>query len=93
MVKFSLKECFVCEFCRQICQGPCDDDLARLEQNIIDDKNKDLVGGRKQRVKCLGKYCDRPCQLQDLNAEVNPQILINVINYLGQRLNNYLTSN
>ena len=82
MPEFSLKECFVCEFCRQICQGPCDADLQRLEEGIVDDANRDLAGGRKQRIKCLGKYCDKPCQFQDLEATIDPQVLINTIKFL-----------
>lgn len=59
-----IKECFVCDFCRNICGGSCSADLERLESGVVDDKNRDLVGGRKKRVTCLGPYCDKPCCFQ-----------------------------
>lgn len=88
--EFKIKDCFVCNFCREICKGGCNEDLERLEQGIVDSKNKDLQNNRKQRIKCLGKYCDAPCKLQDLSVEVDPQLLINTIKYLGTTLNELL---
>lgn len=86
--KFFLKGCYICNFCREICKG-CNEDIERLSKGIIDDKNKDLVG-RKQVIECLGKYCDKPCSLQKMDAEVDPQILINTIMFLGTELNKRL---
>ena len=87
--KFVLKECFICNFCRNICEGKCEIDLINAKNGNITDKNRDLVGPngtfRKQRINCLGKYCDRPCKYQDLNAEVDIQALIDMIKYLGNK--------
>lgn len=87
--KFVLKECFICNFCRNICEGNCEIDLINAKNGNITDKNRDLVGPngtfRKQRINCLGKYCDRPCKYQDLNAEVDVQALIDMIKYLGNK--------
>ena len=87
-MEFKLKECFICNFCKTIC-GACNDDLERLKQGTIDDKNRDLIG-RKQEIDCLGKYCDKPCKLQDLSAVPDTQTLINTIMFLGNKVNELL---
>lgn len=92
MADFKIKDCFVCNFCREICGGSCHKDLERLKHGIVDKSNADLTNNRKQSIKCLGRYCDDPCVLQDNNAEVDPQVFVNTIMYLGERLNTILTS-
>lgn len=86
---FFLKDMFICNFCRNICEGNCNEDLLRLKRGIIDEQNKGLLGHRKQIINCLGKYCDKPCKLQDPNGHetLDKQVLINGIMYLGSKLN------
>lgn len=91
MKEFKIKDCFICEYCRNVCCGPCDNDLQRLEEGIVDNKNKDLKNHRKQRIKCLGVYCDVPCKLQNKNEVPDIQVLINTIKFLGTELNKRLT--
>lgn len=86
--KFYLKDCFICRFCREVCKG-CVEDMERLSKGIVDDGNRDLVG-RKQAIECLGKYCDKPCSLQKKDIDVDPQILVNTIMFLGTELNKQL---
>lgn len=91
-MKFKLKHAYICEFCRTKCGGSCNEDLERLKRGIVDKSNADMANNRKQSIKCLGRYCDEPCELQDNNAEVDPQVFVNTIKYLGERLNTILTS-
>lgn len=90
---FNIKGCFICNFCRNICEGKCDEDLKRLESGIIDDKNRDLENGRKQRIDCLGKFCDQPCGLQDENATPEVETLIRTIKFLGEKCNELIKEN
>ena len=90
---FKLKGMFICNFCRNICRAGCAEDLERLENGIIDDKNKDLSNNRKQSITCLGKYCDMPCKLQDKNAKPSIDVLINSIYYLGETTNKLIEKN
>lgn len=85
--EFKLRDMFVCDFCRQICKGGCNEDLVRLEKGIIDDTNRDLIGFRKQRIKCLGEFCDKPCELNQKEAILDSKILVNAIMYLGNKVN------
>lgn len=90
MADFMIKDCFVCNFCREICGGGCNDEILRLHAGIVDDRNRDLADNRKQIIKCLGKYCDSPCCLQDMDSTVDTQVLVNTIKYLGTKLNSVL---
>ena len=87
-MEISIKDCFVCEFCRNICKGPCDGLLRQIEEGNITEENKDLVG-RKHRIKCLGRFCDKPCKYQDLSqyegVDLTP--FIEEIKYLGNMCN------
>ena len=91
-MEFKLKHAYICDFCRTKCGGSCNEDLERLKRGIVDKSNADLANNRKQSIKCLGRFCDEPCELQDNNAEVDPQVLINTIMYLGNELNRTLTA-
>lgn len=88
---YSLNGSFVCEKCRKICGGPCDAQLQEIEKGIITEENMDLVG-RKQRIKCLGKWCEHPCEYQDLTqyADVDLTPFVNLIKYLGNKCNSLL---
>ena len=91
--KFYLKDCYICDFCRNICKGPCTDLKEKINKGILKpgmkeyEDNKDLASNRKQIIKCLGKYCDKKCELNNENAEIDPQILINTIKFLGNYIN------
>ena len=94
-MRSSIKDCFVCEFCRNVCKGPCDELLQQIGRGEITEENKDLIG-RKHRIKCLGKYCDNPCEYQDLSAyegvDISPFIeeikfLLNEVNKLIEEKN------
>ncbi len=86
--------CFVCDFCRNICKGPCDTHLLEIAQGKITDENKDLAG-RKQRIKCLGRFCEHPCEYQDLSqyegVDLTP--FLNEIRYLVGMVNSLLMEN
>lgn len=93
MTDFKVKDCFICNFCRSICDGKCNEiketlmsgKVAKNEQFYKD--NADLATDRKQIIDCLGKYCDRPCKLQDKNAVPPIDVLVRTIKYLGNRCN------
>lgn len=87
-MQFYLKDCFICNFCKNVC-GACIEDIERIKNGVIDEKNKDLVG-RKQEIECLGKYCDKPCEFQNLDAIPNTEVLINEIMFLGNKINEFL---
>lgn len=96
MRDFKIKDCFICNFCRNECKGPCND----IKEAILNGKikkgskeyleNIDLTTDRKQIIKCLGKYCDRPCKHQDLNAKPPIEALVRAIKYLGNKCNQLL---
>jgi len=78
--KVDLKGFFVCNWCRSQCPGSdeCEDEIA----------NGDLFP-RKQKIECLGEYCDRPCELQS-DSTLETEQLIVLIKYLGNYLNTFL---
>lgn len=97
---FALADCFICEHCRKTCAGNCFEQLSKIQSGEWKpgdkdyEDNKDLIG-RKQIIKCLGPYCDRPCGLQmdkftpyDENDGVRP--LTDAIKYLGSKVNELL---
>lgn len=93
MKDFKVKDCFICNFCRNICSGQCNDIKEALMSGKIakDDKfyidNIDLTTDRKQIINCLGIYCDKPCRLQDKTATPPIDVLIKAIKYLGNKCN------
>ena len=91
MVEFKLKEAFVCDFCRNICEGPCSELLDQIAAGNITEENKDLVG-RKHKIKCLGRFCDKPCQYRDLTAYENVDLtpFLEEIRFLGNKCNELL---
>ena len=97
-MKFNLKDCFICDYCRNICKGSCND----IKEKIISGKykigskeyndNLDLTTDRKQIIHCLGKFCDKPCKYnkEDAYKEIPYEVLFNSIKFLGQKLNDEL---
>ncbi len=85
---YSLNESFICNRCRNLCKGPCDGLVQEIMEGHITAENQDLVG-RKQRIVCLGKYCENPCSEQDLTqySEVDLTPFLNLIKYLGNKCN------
>lgn len=96
MEEFKVKECFICDYCREICDGNCNEIKKMLLSGKVakGDKfykdNIDLADNRKQFIHCLGKYCDKPCDLQDINAEPPIEVLIKTIKYLGNKCNDLI---
>ena len=87
---------FICDRCRTLCKGGCHEKLSELLGGNLEHykENKDLLG-RKQIIHCLGKYCDKPCKLQraeytPFNEEDGVEPLIELIGWMGNKLNNLL---
>ena len=89
-MKFNLKDCFICDYCRNICKGSCND----IKEKIISGKykvgskeyndNLDLTTDRKQIIHCLGKFCDKPCKYnkEDAYKEIPYEVLFNLGSFL-----------
>ena len=84
---------FICDRCRTKCKGGCFEKLMALKNGDMThyEENKDLIG-RKQIIHCLGKYCDKPCDLQredytPFNEEDGIEPLIDLIRWMGNKLN------
>ena len=90
MVEFKLKEAFVCNHCRQFCEGTCSKEL---EEIICGKRIDNDLYPRKQLIGCLGKYCDKPCKLQKEESDLTFEQCIKLIYYLGNKLNKELTKN
>ena len=92
MVDFRIKDAFVCEFCRNVCKGPCSSLLDQIAEGNITDENRDLIG-RKHKIKCLGRFCDNPCKYQDLTAYEGVDLtpFLDLIKFLGNKCNELLT--
>ena len=102
MIEYQINGSFICDRCRNICEGNCHEILTHLNDGTTREgseeyeRNKDLIG-RKSIIHCLGKYCDHPCQYQ--REEYTPfeqadgiQPLITAIKYLGNKVNELLTA-
>lgn len=93
MSEFKIKDCFICNFCREVCKGGCNEIKELILSGKIkkDDQlykeNIDLASDRKQIIDCLGKYCDKPCKYQNMEANPPIEILIKTIKYLGSKCN------
>ena len=98
MIEYQIHGSFICEKCRQYCNGDCHSKLTGITNGEIKpgteeyEKNKDLIG-RKQIIRCLGPFCDDPCSLQlskytPYNEEDGVKPLIELIKWMGQKLNN-----
>ena len=96
--KNKIRGLFICDNCREICNGGCHELLSKILNNSANTEElkegADLVG-RKQIIHCLGPYCDQPCKLQ--KAEFTPYNesdgitpLINEIKFLTRKLNSVL---
>ena len=103
MIPYKINGSFICEKCRQICKGGCFEQLMSIEKgewkpgDVEYEKNKDLIG-RKQIIKCLGKYCPNPCKYQEedytpFSEEDGVKPLIELIEYLGNKVNELLEKN
>ena len=99
--KFKLKECFLCNFCREICNGSCSEIKLKILNGKIKpnsdeyEKNKDLACDRKQIIDCLGKFCDKKCKLnkEDAYKDIDVEILFRTIKYLGNKVNELIEEN
>lgn len=78
-MKLLLREFFVCNHCRATCTNA---------PNCSEDLKGDLFP-RKQFVECLGKHCDKPCELQQESSLKIEQLII-LVKYLGNELNKLL---
>lgn len=99
--KNNIKHCFLCEFCRNICEGRCFEHLVALKSGEIKEGTeeyeewKDLLGGRKNIIKCLGPYCPTPCKFQEkeytpYRKEDGIQPLLDCIQFLLKKDNSLL---
>ena len=101
MKEFNIKGCFICNFCRDICDGQCNDIKLKLMDGTIKygteeyEKNKDLDCDRKQIIGCLGKYCDKKCKLnnEDAYKNIDISVFIKTIKYLGDKVNKLIEEN
>jgi len=99
----SIKHVFICDFCRERCEGDCFKKLMAIKNKEVKpgseeyETNKDLID-RKQIIHCLGKYCDEPCDLQKkdftpYNEEDGLYPLINALKYMVGKCNELLIEN
>jgi hypothetical protein len=99
-MKDSIKHIFICDFCREKCEGNCFEQLMAIKNadakpDSEEYKNgKDLIG-RKQIIHCLGKYCDMPCDLQrenftPYNKEDGLTPLFDALRYMVSKCNELL---
>ena len=93
MLDYKIKDAFICDNCRSFCGGGCHEKLMAIRNGDMShfEENKDLIG-RKQIIHCLGKYCDKPCELQ--RDEYTPfdekdgiQPLIDLMKWMGNKIN------
>lgn len=97
-MEFSLKNKFICDYCRNICPSDCNGIKLKIQSGEYPvgseeyEKNKDLSGNRKQIIRCLGKFCPYPCKYNDPEAykEISYETLFDAIIYLGQKCNDLL---
>ena len=52
-----------------------------------------MLNKRKQRIECLGKWCDKPCKQQDKDAVPSIDTLVNTIMFLGNNVNELIEEN
>jgi hypothetical protein len=80
--KLTLKGFFVCEKCRDEC-------LNKEDEFGVAGPDRCPVAyfPRKQRIGCLGHYCDTPCYRQISGSDLTMEQLINLVYYLGKELN------
>ena len=96
-MEYKINGSFICERCRKICKGDCHEKLSSIlcgevkEGSAEYERDKDLIG-RKQIIRCLGPYCDSPCEYRlddytpyEQGDGVKP--LINLIKWLGKESN------
>ena len=87
---FNLKEAFICDYCRNICKAGCHEEMVeRLKTGKINPTDPDFYP-RKQIITCLGKYCQHPCQYQREETDLTMEQLINLVKFLGTKLNEFL---
>ena len=82
MIELNLKGFFVCNKCRDQCYNGCD-----TVGVFGPDFCPKAYFPRKQSIKCLGPLCDVPCELQEVESDVTIEQLVNLIMYLGTKLN------
>lgn len=81
----TLKGFFVCNQCRATCSNG-DDEVGPFGP----DRCPEAYHPRKQRLNCLGPYCDRPCALQEEVSDLTYDQLIALTLYLADYLDTFL---
>lgn len=79
IMKLKLRQCFVCNNCRTNCPSG--------EQ--CTEETDTILYPRKQRVECLGEWCDQPCELKQ-PSDLTMAQLVTLVKYLGTELNGHL---
>ena len=79
-----LKGFFVCNRCRNNCANGCDEIGPFGPDNCVG-----AYYPRKQRVTCLGKYCDDPCEYQE-ESDLTMEQLVVLVKYLTVEINKHL---
>ena len=85
MSKLTLKGFFVCHRCRSSCSNG-EDGVGPYGP----DRCPEAYFPRKQRIGCLGPWCDTPCHLQTEDSDLSQKHLIDLVMYLGTELNRHL---
>lgn len=83
--KLTLKGFFVCDKCRDECRNG-EDEVGVFGPDCC----PEAYFPRKQRIGCLGVYCDTPCHRQISGSDLTMGQLINLVMYLGGELNGFL---
>ena len=96
---FYLKDCYICNYCKNICKGPCNDLKEKINSGELKpgmkeyEDNIDLATDRKQIIDCLGPLCDKPCKFRKKECTVSKETLAKTILFLGEKLNSELIKN
>ena len=66
---------------------PVPKNLKKLKKSLRVDND---LYPRKQLIGCLGKFCDKPCELQKEETDLTLDKCVNLIKYLGQKCNDLI---
>lgn len=81
----SIKGFFVCDKCRSSCHDGCDEVGLYGPNSCVF-----AYFPRKQHIKCLGPYCDSPCNLQQTESDLTLEQLLRLVRFLTAELNKHL---
>jgi hypothetical protein len=84
----SLKGFFVCDKCRRDCRDGCDAVGLFGPQSCVF-----AYFPRKQRIGCLGPWCDVPCDLRKDASDLRMEQMVRLVKFLTVELNRYLIVN